>query len=258
MVFPGLPQGSVAVSAGYALDLQPRMCLGSQRSLTDSENGPLITPTDWGGAKEVTGVIRVKKSRSGRPLESILTIVIVAKPCPKHQCGQPPDSVESKIPASPMGSVTVTAASGYLLALLVTICRGSLSLTDSENGPLMAPTDWGAVKGAEKVKKSQPPASIPLAIATPLMTPGHLVGVGGCPYTRAVPPNIPPSAIMYLSSAGLAAVRGPSWAHSVTVTPPRPMSPSASATRLSCLVHLHRGALQVSLVLPQEPRAQSR
>jgi len=52
------------------------------------------------------------------------------------------------------------------------------SLTDPENDPPMAPADWGGAKEAEEaeeVKEGWPPTSIPLVIATLIMTPGHTV-----------------------------------------------------------------------------------
>jgi hypothetical protein len=148
----------------------------------------------------------------------------------------------------------VAASAGELLT---TIRRGSLgSLADSENGTLTV------LGEAEKAEESRPsgPATL-LAILgsaahspTLLMTPGYPVGAGGCQWTCAVPPCVPPSALVYPLSPGLAAVHGPARAPN----PPNPMGPTVSATQLShSLLHSHRGVLQVSLVLLQGPRAQS-
>ncbi len=120
---------------------------------------------------------------------------------PKIHSKGAPDSVENVFLGPPLCSVELSA--GYLLT---TMCRSTLrSLTDSENGPLMAPVDWGRAKEAkeaQEVKESRPLALIPLAIATLLailgsaahgptllITPGYLVRAGGCPCTCAVPPS---------------------------------------------------------------------
>ena len=117
--------------------------------------------------------------------------------------------MQNALPGPPLGSVAVSA--GYLLTLLPMMCRGSLSL--AENGPLMAPADWGAEE-AEVAEVSRPLASTPLAIATllevlglvvhslaPLMTTDYLAWAGACQ------PLV--SGTIYLSSLGLAVVYGP-------------------------------------------------
>jgi hypothetical protein len=154
----------------------------------------------------------------------------------------------------------------------------------AENGHLMAPADWGGAEEVEEAKESRPLASIPLAIGTLLVilgsATGYLVWAGGC--QRVVSATIyltspglaavhgsahspvwvsaggcrrTVSATIYFSSPGLAAVRGQARARSLT--PPHP-SPTVSATQLlHSSLHLCRGILQASLVLLQEPRAQS-
>jgi hypothetical protein len=126
-------------------------------------------------------------------------------------------------------SDSVAASAGELLT---TMRRGSLgSLADSENGTL---TVLGEAGKAEESRPSGPAtllATLGSAAHSPtlLMTPGYPVGAGGCRWTCPVP-CVPPSALI----------------------------PTVSATQLShSLLHSHRGVLQVSLVLLQEPRAQS-
>ena len=69
-----------------------------------------------------------------------------------------------------------------------------------------------------EMKESRPLASIPPAIATQLMTPGYPVGGGGCRScaVAAVPP---------LASGTIYPGLAMAMAHSVTVTPPHPLSP---------------------------------
>lgn len=83
--------------------------------------------------------------------------------------------------------------------------RGSLRSL-AENGPLMAPADWGRAKEADEVKESRPVTSIPLTTVallatlgaaahspTLVMIPGYSVRVGGRPRTCDVP--LPPAAL---------------------------------------------------------------
>ena len=186
-----------------------------------------------------------------------------------------PLAINSSLASIPLAIATLLSIlglpmhSGYLLTK---ICRVPLrDLVDPENGPLMA---RGGAKETEKVKESRPLAinlslvKIPWAIATLLLILGWAVHSStrtrGCPCACAVPPTDPMSATTVwttsapacLSSLGLATVHGPLQVRSVI--PSHPMSSTASATQLShSLLHSHRGVLQVSLVLLQEPRVQS-
>jgi hypothetical protein len=113
-------------------------------------------------------------------------------------------------------SDSVAASAGDLLT---TICWGSLR-SPAENGPLMAPADWGRAKEADEVKESWPMVSIPVAIATLLVTlgsaahssltlvmiPGYPVRVGGRPCTCDVPP--PPTALSATTDQLMTMCRG--------------------------------------------------
>src|SRR6266849_10869170 len=180
-----------------------------------------MAPVEWGGAKKA-------EVEEGWSLASIPLVT------PGYPVGIGSCRCTCSVPPTVPSSATIYLSSPGLAAV---------------HGPTRARSVTNSQAQAD-VKKNRPLASIPLVIATLLMTPGYPVGIGSCRCTCAVPPTAE-------SSPGLAAVHGPTRPRSVTVTPRRPMGPTVSAMRLShSLLHSHRGVLQVSLVLPQEPRVQ--
>jgi hypothetical protein len=236
---------SVAALAG---DLLTTMCRGSLRSLADSENGPLKV---LGEAEESRPSVSVAASASDLMTtmhQVSLRNLADLEDGPLTVLGEAEEAEENRL------SDSVAALAGDLLTTLA-MRQGSLRrLADSEDGSL---TDLGEAGEAEESRPSGPGATL-LAILgsvvhtpTLLMTPSRPVGVGGCRCTCAVPLCVSPSALIYLSSPGLAVVHGPAQARSVT---PNPMGPTVSATQLSHPFLLsNRGGLQISLVLLQEP-----
>jgi hypothetical protein len=237
---------SVAALAG---DLLTTMCRGSLRSLADSENGPVKV---LGEAEESRPSVSVAASASDLMTtmhQVSLRNLADLEDGPLTVLGEAEEAEENRLSDS-----VAALACGDLLTTLA-MRQGSLRrLADSEDGSL---TVLGEAEEAEESRPSGPGVTL-LAILgsvvhspTLLMTPGRPVGVGGCRCACAVPLCVSPSALIYLSSPGLAVVHGPAQARSVT---PNPMGPTVSATQQSHpLLLSNRGGLQVSLVLLQEP-----
>src|SRR6266849_5460440 len=146
-----------------------------------------MAPVEWGGAKKA-------EVEEGWSLASIPLVT------PGYPVGIGSCRCTFAVPPTVPSSATIYLSSPGLAAV---------------HGPTRARSVTNSQAQAD-VKKNRPLASIPLVIATLLMTPGYPVGIGSCRCTCAVPPTVPSAATIYLPGPGLAAVHGPTRARSVT------------------------------------------